>query len=105
MSACRWRSLRNRQDSPPNHNPGGWKRLQSIVDEVTPKRKKTTNHNEDEESIEVENTKQQPVKEVAMKGKGKGKKTRCVAYLYTKTYDLLVYKPHCETHEACFSSI
>ena len=45
----------------------------------------------DEESIEVENTKQQPVKEVAIKGKGKkGKKARCVAYLYTKTYDLLV---------------
>ena len=83
MSARGQHSLHNRQDSPQNHNPGGRKRLQSIVDEVTPKRKKTTNHNKDEESIEV-----------AMKGKGKkGKKTRCVAYLYTKTYDLLVYKP------------
>ena len=75
MSARGRRSLRNRQDSPPNHNPGGRKWLQSIVDEVTPKRKKTTNNNEDEESIEVENTKQQPVKEVATKGKSKkGKK-------------------------------
>ena len=34
------------------------------------------------------------MKEAATKGKGKkGKKTRCVAYLYTKTYDLLAYKP------------
>jgi hypothetical protein len=53
--------------------PGGRKRLQSNADEVSAKRTKTNDNDSDDE--------EQPVKKVAMKGKGKkGKKPRYVPF-------------------------
>ena len=54
------------------------------MDEASAKQSKTTK-NDEEDGSEVE---PQPVKKVAMKGKGKkGTKTRCVVYgTYTRSY-------------------